>query len=363
MWSYKNRIERDLARWRQQGWVTADGAASIAADLKAHGSGIRVANVLGTLAAVLIGFAVMSFVAANWQYMPKMVRLGTIFAALWVAYLAAAALFQRGQTGFGNAAALAGSAIFGAGIMLISQMYHMDGNAPDAMLLWSAGALVTGLILRSPPAAGFAMVLAAIWGGWESGQREVVFWQFLPVWAVISAAFYWLKWPPGLHLSALALSLFVISLGAFLGPVNNFELVLLIGLALTALSIAGEKLQPRLHALWPNALPYALAIAFIGFLALQFGENPSRNEFIMLSVAALALALAAIWWGLTSPNRGALWVGYIAFSIEILAIYQKTVGSLMGTSLFFLVAGLIVAGLAAMAMKLANRNTQSEALT
>ncbi len=358
MWSYRNRFQRDVNRWREKGWVTADGAAAIAADLEANPGGLRLATVLGTLAAVLIGFAVMSFVAANWQEMPKSVRLGAIFTTLWAAYIGAAVLFQRGLDGLGHAAALAGTAIFGAGIMLISQMYHMDGNAPDAVLVWSAGALVAGLALWSPPSLAFSIVLASIWGGMETAQREEVFWQFLPVWGVISAAFYWLKWPPGLHLSAIALTVFIISLGAILGTGHNFHLVLLIGLALSALCIAGEKLQPALHGLWPKALGYALAIAFAGFFALQFGENPTLNQFILQSICALALALAAIGWGLNTNNRLALWVGYIAFSIEVLAIYQKTVGSLMGTSLFFLVAGLIVAGLSFMALKLAQRGSK-----
>ena len=358
MWSYKKRIAREIERWRDKGWVTPDGAVAIAADLEANPGGVRLATILGTLAAVLIGFAVMSFVAANWQDMPKSVRLGAIFTVLWAAYVGAAALFQRGHTGLGHAAALAGSAIFGAGIMLISQMYHMDGNAPDALLAWSAGALLTGLVLRTPPSVAFSMVLATIWWGMESAQREDVYWQFLPVWAAISAAFYWLKWPPGLHLSGLSLSAFVISLGAILGNGHNFDLVLIIGLVLAAASILGEKLQPDLRGLWPKALGYAIIIAFAGLFALQFGESPDLKGFTLLSIAALVLALAAVWWGLTSNNRMALWLGYLMFSVEVLGIYQKTVGSLMGTSLFFLVAGLIVAGLAYLALKIAGRGSK-----
>ena len=62
--------------------------------------------------------------------------------------------------------------------------------------------------------------------------------------------------------------------------------------------------------------------------------------------------MAAIFWGLRTGNRAALWLGYVGFSFEILAIYSKTIGTLLNTSLFFLVAGLIVAGLAAMAYRL-----------
>ena len=59
-------------------------------------------------------------------------------------------------------------------------------------------------------------------------------------------------------------------------------------------------------------------------------------------------------------NRGALWIAYIAFSIEILSLYGFTVGSILGTSLFFLIAALIVAALAYAALRLARRNTREE---
>jgi uncharacterized membrane protein len=37
-----------------------------------------------------------------------------------------------------------------------------------------------------------------------------------------------------------------------------------------------------------------------------------------------------------------MWLGYAGFSIEVLGIYFKTVGTLMGSSLFFLPAGVLV---------------------
>ncbi len=64
-------------------------------------------------------------------------------------------MFQRGLNAFGHAATLLGVAVFGASIMLISQMYHMDGNPPDAVLVWAIGALVTGVLLKSNPALAF----------------------------------------------------------------------------------------------------------------------------------------------------------------------------------------------------------------
>ncbi|MEQ1577253.1 MAG: DUF2157 domain-containing protein [Hyphomicrobium sp.] len=359
MWSHKKRVERDLSRWREAGWVTVDGETAIRADL-ARTRGFNLATVLSMLAAVLLAFAVMSFVGANWQDMSKLLRIALLFTLLVGSTIAAGVFFERGLDGFGHACAMLGSAIFGANIMLISQMYHMDGNAPDAVLLWAGGALLSGLLLRSGPTLALAMVLVCFWAGWETNQRDEVFWPFLAAWAVVSAGFYWLKWRPGLHFAGWALAGFLITFGYIWRGGHQHWTTAAIGLALSAAFIAGDKWRPDLSGLWQAALPYALVILFWAMMALQYNENPTRTEFIGLALLTLALTVSAIWWGLTSNSRTLLWLGYIGFSTEIMSVYQKTVGSLIGTSLFFLVAGVLVALLAFMAYRLNARQHAKE---
>ena len=107
-------------------------------------------------------------------------------------------------------------------------------------------------------------------------------------------------------------------------------------------------------------LGYGMSIAYAGLHALQFFENRGTAHLIFWAAMALALLLAAIVWGLRSGHRNVLWLGYIGFSIEILGLYFKTIGTLLGSSLFFLVAGLIVAGLAALAYRLHQREGRTE---
>lgn len=352
MWSYRKRLDRDLVRWRQAGWVTPEGEAAIRQDVERGVHTLGLANALAILSAVLIGFAVMSFVAANWQAMPRLLRVGMLLASLWAAYGLAGVLARRGMEGFAHAAVLLGVGIFGGSIMLISQMYHMHGNPADAVLLWAGGALAAGVALRSNPALAFAMVLVVYWGISEALRLDRVFWPFLLPWALVSAAFYWQRWRPGLHLSGLALTGFIVSLGYRLGDGHAHGLVVAAGLGVMAAALFGERLRPELPALWSGSFNYGLIIALAGLLALQFVEGPALDVFTLLAVLALALLLGAIFWGLKSGNRGALWLGYVGFSIEILAIYGKTIGTLLNTSLFFLVAGLIVSALAAVAYRL-----------
>ena len=212
MWSYRGRLERDLARWRERGWIDDTGLEGIRADLAQRGSAIQLSTSLAVLGAVLIGFAAMSFVAANWQEMPRIARLGLLIAALWGCYGVAGALFARGHAVFGHAAVLAGVGVFGASIMLVAQMYHIDGNPPDAVLVWAAGALLAGVLFSSNPALALAMILAGLWSGWETVLTEAVHWPFLIGWSAVAAA-SWRRWAPGLHISAIVLSLWTISLG------------------------------------------------------------------------------------------------------------------------------------------------------
>src|SRR5262249_35848967 len=68
---YAKRLDRDLVRWREAGFIDAKGEAGIRRELSAQqASKLDLAHVLGILGAVLIGFGFMSFVAAHWSEMP-----------------------------------------------------------------------------------------------------------------------------------------------------------------------------------------------------------------------------------------------------------------------------------------------------
>src|SRR5262245_4591007 len=228
MWSYRARLERSLSRWEQAGWVTGAGAQAIRAELAAAGRGIAMAPAFAILGAILLGFGAMLFVAANWQAMSKLARLSLLGAGLWLAYGAAAVLFVRSLSAFAHAAVLVGVGLFGASIMLIAQMYHIDEHPPDGVLTWALGALLAGVAFRSNPALAAAMLLVGLWSGWETvlgldhyPRFHRVHWPFLAGWAAVAAAFVWMRWRPGLHIAAAALSLWVVALGYLIFPESS----------------------------------------------------------------------------------------------------------------------------------------------
>jgi uncharacterized membrane protein len=359
---YRTKLERDLARWQAAGWLTPTGAGAIRRDLDQRKSLFGAAPALAVLGAVLFGFAVMSFVAAHWTGMSKLARLLLLLGTLWACYGGAALLFQRQLNAFAQAAVLGGIAVYGASIMLVAQMYHMEGNPADAVLLWALGALLAAVLTGSAPALAASFVLLGVWGCWERLGSESAHVLFLLPWGGAALTAAWLGWRPGFHLAALSLVIWIVPLGFLIWGHHAHWLVVLIGGALIlAAAVWGEALDR--HVPVSAALfAYGLGVAYAGLFILQFlddnrwlvgsAESGGLARLLVLAILALALVLGAMLWALKSDNRPALWLAYAAFALEIFALYVRTFGSFLNTSLFFLVAALIVSALAWLAYRL-----------
>jgi uncharacterized membrane protein len=361
---YRTKVERDLARWQTAGWVNEAGASSIRAELQSRASAFGVAPIFAMLGAVLFGFAVMSFVAAHWTAMSKLARLALLLVALWGCYGAAAVLLQRRLEAFAQAAVLGGIAVFGASIMLIAQMYHMEGNPPDAVLTWAMGALLAAALVRSGPALAATFLLLVVWSCYERGLTDGAHWAFLPAWTVAAAGAAWLGWRPGLHLAAISLAIWLVPLGYFVLDHHAHWIVVVAGLlAAVGAAAAGPAIDRRIAASAP-LFAYGLIVAFAGLFTIQFLDRSLlfgtydadwTPQLMLLAVLTLVLLLGAMLWALHSDNRAALWLAYAGFAVEVLSLYVKTFGTLLDTSLFFLIAAVMVSGLAWVAYKLHQR--------
>jgi uncharacterized membrane protein len=365
---YRHKVEGDLARWQSAGWLTDAGAALIRADLAARKSPFGIAAVFAILGAVLFGFAIMSFVAAHWTGMSKLSRLALLLVTLWACYGGAAALFQRQLNAFAHAAVLGGIAVYGASIMLIAQMYHMEGNPPDAVLMWALGALLAAVLAQSNPALAATFVLISVWSGMERGLNDTPHWTFLPVWAAATGAALWLGWRPSLHLAALSLAAWIVPLGYYVLDHHAHWLVVLIGVAAAgAAAAAPQAINRHVPASASALFTYGVAIAFAGLFVLQFIDDghwvfTGRQQLsiqvqVLLAAVTLVALLGAMLWALSTDNRAALWLAYAAFALEIFMLYVKTFGSLLNTSLFFLVAAIMVSVLAWLAYRLHQRKS------
>jgi uncharacterized membrane protein len=83
---------------------------------------------------------------------------------------------------------------------------------------------------------------------------------------------------------------------------------------------------------------------------------------MLVPVAVLVAAVALIAGGLLVGLRTFIVVGYAMFGVSILILLWRTVGTLLGQSLFFLVAGILLLGLAIGASRLAGWTRRDDRL-
>lgn len=347
MFSYRDRLRNEIARWRGAGLVDAATAESLLRDVEQNRSeGFSFGSVLAIMAAVLVGAAVLVFVAANWEGIPRLGRVAGLFALIAAGYVGGALLKARDHPGFGEGLFLVGAAAFGGAIALIGQMYHMTGDETQAVLTWCVGTLVAAVGLRSPVLTVAATLIAVTWflmREFDTGYGTEHAHGFLLVGAVIWAASYWTGSRAARHLLLLSVILYVVVVAISSSSVAAIGVALALASALVFLAayLAPDAVErfARLGGPYP-------AHSLIGFVSgLTLVQVEVYDEFGPMLLATL-VAYAGIVAALVMRGRESAlmrWLAYAAFTVELLITYVVTVGSMMDTAGLFLFSGLALA--------------------
>ena len=162
-------LKQEIAQWRTEGLVDEALAARILARYPEAAERNWSRIIFSAIGAVLVGLGVILFFAYNWQQLPKAVKLVLVFAALLAAHGSALAIARRADAHRGLVEGLhvLGTMLFGAGIWLVAQIYHIDEHYPTAFLVWSLGALALAWALPSIAQALLALFLVTFWAGVE----------------------------------------------------------------------------------------------------------------------------------------------------------------------------------------------------
>lgn len=306
-------LEAEIAAWEAEGLISGEQARALLARYRARrdaGQHGRLVGTLAVLGAVLVGVGVILFFAANWERIPKFVRVAAILAAMTASYaggfeLSAGRRYPRA----GRALILLGALLFGAGIWLIAQIFHLEAHYPNGLLYWAGGALLTALAARSTPAAILGAVLLGAWTLFEQAdfgrpnlaypalaalvalpiahrQRSPVAAAFslagMPIWAAANL----LRWSPGDEETGMLLA----GVTALCFGCAYLALALWRGAA-TASALTG----PRGAVPWPLAgATFALAGAYLltfGWRETRWMGNVTADLWPWLRASAPALLL------------------------------------------------------------------------
>ncbi|SHI35838.1 Uncharacterized membrane protein [Hymenobacter daecheongensis DSM 21074] len=382
-------LETEGPKWVAQGIITAEQQQRLTALYPEEG---RVVGLLPLLGSLLVGLSALSLIAANWQGLPELVRLLLLLGSMGGAYAAGEYFLRRGANdSLGIGLVGLGLILFGAGIVLTSQMYQLIGYDVTGLLAWAAaGAALTflyqsrflfaltvcigGIVqgYSTGQLSGFSYFTAALtvgglgwywWrrpdavlGGvlasgilWQAGLlisflHAKITWFFIPAMLVYAAGDWQPDRPAGRALQApplVAAFLFTFGLALY-GETDTYAGLLrppLLAylsalLAVLALSAAGKRARGRLGSLtdWLLLLP--------GFYL------PSGLALAVATLVVLyAYSGAVLWRAQQEHNPDRITLGITLFILTTMAAYFKLTWAFMDKSLFFLCGGALLLGL------------------
>lgn len=415
--SYHKRLEADLTRWVGEGLISPAGASAIRQSLAREG-GFKLPGLLGLFGGLLIASSVAAFVAANWEEMPRLVKLGMILASIVVALATAARLEAKGSTTGANAAATCGVLIFAAGVALVGQMYHLPADWPAGAFLIALGALAVAVLMRSDGALIVAFVALASWsGGRWTEQQGALHWPFFVLfvpafWLALGRASRlvhhvavlalagWLALVPGdwingsfdygLIAYGLAVAVAFVAVGA-LALDRGLPALLtaflpwgLIGLSvglcielvriLDASASGAGKAGVAIYLAYLAAVPATAALALLGrdkrfawtlagalLLSLLIppvfwsGGVVALPGKVVVASLVLLVAIAQVAAGAAGGLRRVTGAGSSLFFVAVIILLWQTIGTLLDQSLFFLVGGAALLGMASLTRRLVAR--------
>jgi uncharacterized membrane protein len=303
-------LEGELKRW-VSGGIIDDGRAAAILRLYPVEQAARpwALIVFSGIGAVIVGLGIVLLFAYNWQYMSKAAKLSVVFSSLVIFQAVGIWLFLRSERfcGVGEALTVLGSMLFGAGIWLVAQIYHIEEHYPTAFLFWGLGTLALAWAMPSIVQAVMAAVLFTIWAGAEAAE-----FQSAMHWAIPLVLSLWVL--AYLRRSLLLLSVLVPASGFVLGflssgsPHGGIVFVVLFSLAVTyiALGFIGRE-----YGKFPEASPvfllFGMAAYFVMLYLLTFhdiahdvlrSELPTDTIYILYWLVPPVIALAG--WILTA---------------------------------------------------------------
>lgn len=316
---WSGRLAQESKRWVGAGLITEAQRSAI---LQLHPAPVadrrdRTVLIFSILGSLLVGAGVILFFAANWQRLPAAFKVGVILSAILASYGVGYHLqYRRGDyPRLGHSLILLGGLLYGAGIWLVAQIFHLESHFPNGFLLWSAGLLPLAWVTESRPIGYLATFLLMIWTPME--QMEFSSYNFLfPVLLVGAVWTFYRRMEDDLGEAASLLGLFIwiaINVGRDAtalradGPFDG-QVALLYGAAVFLVGLArlGEQ---RVY------LSVGGVLVLLGNFLLTFRWGPAvyipswlgATAFHKASLAVLLVAvLLAGWryWRLGEPQRG-----------------------------------------------------------
>ncbi len=391
--SFLARLPGEIRLWQDQGIITAEQARAIASsyDIPAEEASRqrargRLVTILAIFGALLVGLGVILFFAANWDAVPRAVRLAMILVGIPTVYGVGYRLrYVQKYERVGTAVLLLGAVLYGAGIHLVAQVYNFPLNDPKLFTFWFLGVLPLAYLTRSQAVLLLSLGLflggVGFWlGDWLEGSSEsaviVVFALYLTlgpllyglgklhsnlnnwdVWRTFAAVYE----PLGLvvTLAAIYLLSFRYMYDSETGvdaevATELWVLFYVAGAGAVAAIIGSAAIQIRRRPALMNSLSEAIPLLSEGASILivlataylvVFAEAGNDVLYpVLFNLLLLASIIGLVFAGYVWRREMFINVALVFFGLGIVTRYFELSWGLLDRSLVFVVAGLILLG-------------------
>lgn len=335
--AYRKRLERDLNRWIAAGHVAADKRADLLAMVE-EPKRLDAATALAWIGAVLLGIALIAFIAANWDGLPRLARFIMVLALFAAAVGAAAWTAQRNRPGASNALTTLAALIFAAAVGLVGQIFDIAGKPSHALIGSGVAAAMLALAGRSTGAGVAALLLIAL-GDAQLGDNRMV----LTLGAGILAAVAAWSWRSAALAHGASLAIFIAGVWT-IGQVHDgasgwFLVAALIALGVAAL--ARWRWQAGDADVFATFYGWFVWIALAFLVAAGLDRTEAGGVVIPHRLAWIAAAGGAITLG-RSDRHALISAGGLVFLIGAVATVLVDLGvNLMAAAALFLLCALI----------------------
>jgi uncharacterized membrane protein len=360
------RWQSALQRWREAGLVDAATAERIQAYEASQGGVLRqsrLALIVFALGALLLTAGALLFIAAHWDSLGPAGRFAIVLAGIALLHAGGAVAAGRGSPALSATLHAVGTGIFGTGIFLAGQVFHMAEHWPGALLLWSLGAAVGVVLLRQWPQALWLAVLAPawLWGEWMAAHAPHMGWRDLvpaSVGVFLLACAYLMARPAD---STEGWRRALAWLGAIAVIPASVALAMAGDVEDAVAGIAGHDVAmgavPRVLA-WSVAILVPLALAawlrgrdalwMLAALAwaialMQVSPRTDAGELAMYALLEIG-AVGLVLWGLRDGQRLVVNVGVLGFALAMFAFYFASLYDRLGRALGLIGLGVLFIG-------------------
>lgn len=174
----RRELRTECRQWVAEGDISeAQGNAILArygTGLEDDSDGSLAYRILVTVALLFVGLAMLLLVSANWENIPRAVRmLGLVGTTVTLNLIGIRGYLKCGE---GSGWLFLGGISYGASIMLIAQIYHLGEHFPDGLFYWALGVAPMAWLVRSRLLALLMLAVAFLWMGAQG--------QYTPPWAL-----------------------------------------------------------------------------------------------------------------------------------------------------------------------------------